>query len=139
MKKILLVALASVLTLSAMTSCGTETENGIFFPFTEIDSDTGIDIRIAGTFDSPRTLYLHCSTKKIYPCCNYSIKVEYKQHSNNIDIAFKGVHRPSICQTAVGPTRVIIDIGALSDGTYNLNLSLLGVTYTGVLSVSSDS
>jgi hypothetical protein len=106
----------------------------------DIGGDAGINIRMVEIFDkSPRTFQFHCSTKKIYPCCNYPIVVERQQSSNSIDISFKGIIESDLCLTALGPATAIIDLGALSDGIYNLNLYYGKVKRTGNLVVSSDS
>ena len=102
--------------------------------------DSAINIRMVETFDkSPRTVQLYCSTTKIYPCCNYSINVEHRQSSNVIDISFKNVIEHDFCLTALGPASAVIDLGALSNGTYRLNLNIGSVRRTGELVVTSDS
>ena len=101
--------------------------------------DSEINIRMVEIYDkSPRTFHLHCFTEKIYPCVNYPIIVVSQQSSNNIDISFKEVIETNLCATALGPATAYIDLGALSNGTYNLNLHNGVMKQTGKLVVSSD-
>ena len=110
-----------------------------------IDMMEVIDARTAGAVVKPlRVLELHCSTERSYPC--HYIDVKYQQASNNtIDIVFKGVVRyPGVCippdiafDTPYASTTV--QLLALSNGVYNLNLSIGKVKHKGKLIVSSDS
>jgi len=101
--------------------------------------DSEVNIRMVETLDSPRKVQFYCSTTKTYPCCNYPIYVVSRKSSNNIDISFKGVVETDICLTALGTASAIIDLGALSNGTYRLNLQNENVKHTGELFVSSES
>ena len=115
------------------SSCGKQAEG-------DLSAVSGINIRMVEMFDkSPRTIQFHFFTTKIYPCSNYPIILESLQSSNSIDISFKGVMKTDLCATALGPATAHIDLGALSNGTYTLNLRSGGVRRTGTLVVSSDS
>jgi len=103
-----------------------------------VSVDSDINIRMVEVFDvSPRTLQLHCSTTKIYSSGSNPIYVVCQQSSNNIDISFKGV-APIGITADIGPARATIDLGALSNGTYRLNLYNGDLKHTGELIVSSD-
>ena len=84
------------------------------------------------------TLQLYFSTTKIYPCMNYPIDLSWQKTSNRIEISFKRVIETDFCLTALGPATATIDLGVLSDGTYQLNLQNGEVKYSGELVVSSD-
>ena len=102
--------------------------------------DSEINIRMVEIFDnSPRTLQMHFSTTKIYPCCNYPIDLSWKKTSNSIEISFNGVIETDLCLTALGPATAIIDFGTLGNGTYQLIFQNGEVKYSGQLVVSSDS
>ena len=107
----------------------------------DVNVDSKINIRLVEIYDkSPRTLQLRFATEKMYPCANYPIIVSSQQLSNNIDISFKGVvNNIGICLTAIGPATATINLGALSNGTYNLNFYNGNVKHTGKLIISSDS
>jgi hypothetical protein len=103
-----------------------------------IDSD--IEIKLWETLDSTnRKLQLYCSTQRIYNCSNYGIKNKFSKSSGNIDINFTGILLPDMCLTAFGPARTIIDLGALSNGTYNLNIKVERKKSVGQLIITSDS
>ncbi|MDR0231020.1 MAG: hypothetical protein LBI82_02755 [Dysgonamonadaceae bacterium] len=101
--------------------------------------DTEINIRMVEVFDkSSRTLQMYFSTTKIYPCCNYPIALSWQKTSNSIEISFKSVIKTDLCLTAPGPATATIDLGALSNGTYQLNLQNEEVRYSGELVVTSE-
>lgn len=124
----------TVMVLLVITTIGcekNETHKGI---------DSEINIRMVEVLDkSPRTLQMYFSTTKIYPCCNYPIDLSLKKSSNTFDISFKGVIETDMCLTALGPATATIDLGALSNGTYQLNFQNGSSWHSGQLVVSSDS
>jgi len=128
MKRILLVAFVSAFTLGAMASCN----RGDLGAYVDIDST--IDIRLS----HQKTLQFYCQTEQIYPYGNYSIDIENQQTSNSIDISFKRVIVPNIGMGRESPASAIIDLGTLSNGVYNLNLSVGETARTVELTVSSD-
>lgn len=106
-----------------------------------VNIDSKINIRMVERFEqSPRTFQLYCATEKAYPCGNFPIIAQVRQSANQIDIAFKGVpNNIGICLTSVEPATTTIDLGALNEGTYTLNLHNGGVTQTGTLVVEAGS
>ena len=117
-----------------------DTLEAICYHETGFDVDSMINIRVMATIEgASRNLQFYCSTAKIYPCCNYPILVEKTQSLNNIDIAFNGVLETEFCLTAIGPATAIVNLGELSNGTYNLNLFNGDRKCTGELIVTSDS
>jgi len=106
--------------------------------YLDIDSKINISmVEILG--HSQKTLQFSCRTEQLYTCNNSHFDIVYRQSSNSIDISFKGIIIPVNCSTLAGPAFATIDLGALSNGVYNLNLSVGEVTHTGELIVSSDS
>jgi hypothetical protein len=106
---------------------------------TETNGEIDSEINITMMEHSSGTLQLYFSTTKIYPCCNYPIDLSWKKSSNTIDISFKGVIETDFCLTALGPATATIDLGTLSNGTYQLSFFNGSVKHSGELIVSSDS
>ena len=106
-----------------------------------IDIDSGINIKMVEIFDeSPRRLELHCATMRSYPNLCYGLNGEHRLSSNSIDITFKNIiRRKGMCLDAIGTADARINLGAISSGTFSLNLTLHGETYRGELIVSSES
>lgn len=99
----------------------------------------GVEIKMWENIDAvPRTLQLRCETRQIFPCCNWGITHTVNVSSEAIDIRFKDIYIPDICLTATGPATAHIDLGSLSEGTYNLNLSAPGSHDSGSLIVNDD-
>lgn len=102
-----------------------------------IDSD--IEIKMRETLDSTkRTLQFYCSTERIYNCSNYGISNTFSKSSDNIDIDFREILIYDMCLTSLGPATTLIDLGALSNGTYNLNIKVERKRNEGQLIVTSD-
>jgi len=102
-----------------------------------IDSD--IKIKMQETVDSTkRTLQFYCSTEKGYGCSNFGISKIVNQSAYNIDINFEAILINTFCLTSIGPATTTIDLGTLSNGTYNLDIKVGGKKNKGQLIVSSD-
>ncbi len=90
-------------------------------PVDQIGSD--IKIRMLETVDSTkRKLQFYCSTEKEYSCSNYGISKTFSKSSDNFDIDFNGIIISNVCLTSFGPATTTIDLGTLSNGTYNLDI-----------------
>ncbi len=123
-----------LLTAGSFAACDDNSEKNLAL------ADSRIHLRMVEDFTlSPRTFQLHCVTEKIYPCVNFPIVARSRQSSKSIDISFEGVIETDICLTAIGPATTTIDLGALSEGAYALNLRNGGVTQTGTLVVEAGS
>ncbi len=83
-------------------------------------------------------LFFQMSTRKIYPCLNYTIQRNVKINPGYIDVNVTGILAPNICLTALGPanSRDILDI---TPGNYNLTIKSSGLTnnYSVVITDSS--
>ncbi len=102
-----------------------------------IDSD--IEIKMWETMDSTkRTLQFNCATEKVYNCSNFGISKTVRKTSDNIDIDFNGILLYDMCLTALGPARTTLDLGTLSNGTYDLNIDVERKKSDGQLIVTSD-
>lgn len=101
--------------------------------------DSNINIKMLETVDSTkRTLKLYCSTEKEYNCSNFGIINTINQPSNKIEIDFNGITVPDFCLTSLGPARTTIDIGTLSNGTYDLDIKVENEKSAGQLIVTSE-
>jgi len=106
-------------------------------PVDQIGSD--IKIKMLETVDSTkRTLQFYCSTEKEYSCSNYGISKTFSKSSDNIDIDFNGIIISNLCLTSIGPATTTIDLGTLSNGTYNLDIKVERKKSSGQLIVTSD-
>lgn len=87
--------------------------------------DSTIHLRMWETLDSTgRELRFECSTAKSYGCCNYEIGHAMEQEAGKINIEFGGIIVPYMCLTSIGPATATIELGSLSNGTYDLDIQL---------------
>jgi hypothetical protein len=110
---------------------------GLDFSVDRIDSN--IRIVMWETLDSTkRTLELRCFTERDYECSNFAISKTFSKFFNYIEIDFTGIRRSSLCLTAFGPARTRIDLGTLSNRTYNLDITVDRKKSEGQLIVTPD-
>jgi len=133
MKRILPVMLVSAFTFGTMVSCNRKN----FGAYLDIDSE--INIKMIEVLGQHKKLQLDVQTERSYTCDHYYIDIVHRQSLNSIDISFERIIIPDDCKAILKPASATIDLGPLSDGVYNLNLSVGEVTHTGELIVSSDS
>ncbi len=132
--KIFIGMVAGLLTAGAFAACDDKFEENL------TPADSRIHLRMVEDFTrSSRTFQLYCATEKVYPCVNFPLIARTRQSSKSIDISFEGVMETDFCYTAIGPATTTIDLGALNEGTYTLNLHNGGVTETGTLVVEAGS
>ncbi|MDR3286656.1 MAG: hypothetical protein LBT27_04370 [Prevotellaceae bacterium] len=99
-----------------------------------------INIRMIETLsNTKRTLRFYCLTKEIYPCINYSIGTIINKTTDKIDISFGDVIKYDGCFTAIGPATCDIDLDALSNGIYQLDINVNQKKNSGLLIVSDES
>jgi hypothetical protein len=82
-------------------------------------------------------IWLVCKTEKKYPCFNYKISAAKQATPNSIEILFKSITGDDKCATAFGPATVEINLGALSDGVYHLQLNTPTTENKGLLKVTA--
>jgi hypothetical protein len=87
----------------------------------------------------PRTLQLHCQTERSYSTISNSIVAVKQQSDETVDISFNGVYMSPWGFAAIGPATTVIDLGALAQGVYTLNLYGGGVRSRGRLVVTAGS
>jgi len=114
-----------------IVSCNKDSSNE------KITSDINIEMR--EKIDSTsRTFQFICKTQEEYPCCNYQIGNSFIKNSDRVEINFDGIIKPEVCLTAIGPATTTLDFGAISNGTYDLEINTEGKKSTGQLIITSD-
>jgi hypothetical protein len=106
--------------------------------YTAIDSRINIKLS-EELLQDKRDLYLYCHTERIYGCINYGIDYYVYKGANSFKIKFNSVVISDICLTALGPASCRIELGELSEGTYNSNLEVNGKAELAILTVTNDS
>lgn len=87
--------------------------------------------------DGERKLGLYAETKDEYPCLNFLIDYELSHSSDVRHLHFPGVKAPTVCLTALGPAKALIDLGGMDDGLHHLQF-LLNEEYSEVKLQVSD-
>jgi hypothetical protein len=135
---VILLILAGVI-----TACGKKDDKVTDNIFTFIDFDPNAEISIAMVdiyYESSRILQLICQTKRQYPNTCYWMDVEYGPASSVINIELKGViNGGNVCGLAPTNAQAVINLKALENGTYNLNITVGEKKFTGELVVTTDS
>jgi hypothetical protein len=85
-----------------------------------------------------RTLQLRAATERIYGCSNFSIMYRLSVSTQLIQVDFLGIDLPPICLTALGPATATMNLGSLSNGSYQLILTSNGSVTGSQLIVSDD-
>jgi hypothetical protein len=83
-----------------------------------------------------RRLTLSCATERIYPCINFPIITEQQIVGNSIKIDFTSVEESMVCLTALGPARTVVDLNALPNGEYTLELNNAQLKNKGTLKLT---
>jgi hypothetical protein len=100
---------------------------------------SAINIKMWETLgNAQRIMKLHCSTEKHYPCSNFIINYTLTTNNEMILIDFIGTVEPKECLTAIGPASTTINLGTISNGTYNFEISVDKRKSKGALIVTSD-
>ena len=98
-----------------------------------------VDVRMWEVMDSTgRTLKFFCSTDRIYGCSNYRISHTFERSGDRVEIEFSGIIVPDVCLTSIGPASATVDLGALPDGTYAIDLQVGGNKNEGQLLITPD-
>lgn len=123
------------LALFLFASCKKENPEDINFTNT---LENNILIEMFESLDSlERNFYLRCKTAETFPCYNYTIKTNSSKSVNSISIRFEEIIKYDMCATAIGPARHTINLGQLSNGIYDLNITVGQLKTLGKLIVTS--
>lgn len=91
-------------------------------------------------------VFLTMETEKIYGCYNFTIEFELRHCGHTVWVNLLGVHKPSLCLTALGPARAASRLD-LPTGVYRLRFTLadsadeyeLAITDSSISIADSDS
>jgi len=86
----------------------------------------------------PPTIQLRLETEAHEPCANYSLETRISRPGGSLVVDVRGVHRPDVCLTAVGPATFQTDLD-LANGAYDLRFQVDGATETYGLVVTDTS
>jgi len=99
-----------------------------------------IVIRLIEHVDSTqRTLTLTCGTEEKYMCSNYSIAFSHTVINGKISLNFTDIIKPATCMRAIGPATATINLGALNNMNYEIEINIGGSKIIGQLAVSNNS
>ena len=74
--------------------------------------------------NSVRTFQIRASTIKSEDCLNYSIESAANRFGNSFEINLGKPLVPTKCERGFGPAKSYLDLGILTNGTYNLTIKL---------------
>jgi hypothetical protein len=74
--------------------------------------------------NSVRTFQIRASTIKSEDCLNYSIESAANRFGNSFEINLGKPLVPTTCERGFGPAKSYLDLGILTNGTYNLTIKL---------------
>lgn len=121
-------------TLTFLLSCK---DNDSELTKNPIDSKIFIETRELLDNDS-RSLTFSCKTEKIYPCINFPILTDNGINENSFQITFTGIGETLICFTALGPASTVVDLKAVANGEYPIELNNANLKNKGILRVSDN-
>ena len=96
----------------------------------EIDSiNTVINIEVFENLDNGlRNVQLRCVTDSIYPCADFLIEYDLSITSNMLALTFTRISNPIICLDAFAPATAIVNLGALTNISYDFPITVDRVT-----------
>lgn len=122
--------LGILLSMLLLISCEKEESEQI-----PIDSDILIEVKEVGS--DPKRIVIVGKTEKEYNCYNNTIVTNKRFTQNTIEITFKAVEGDTKCATAMGPATTEIDLGALDNGEYSLQLNTTTTKNEGLLKLTT--
>lgn len=123
--------LTMFLCISLLMAC--DEEEAVLTP---IDSDILIEVKEVTSGGSGR-IVITGKTEKEYNCYNNTIATTKKITHNTIEVTFKAVEGDERCATALGPATTEVDLGALGNGEYTLQLYTANDMNEGLLKVTA--
>jgi len=96
----------------------------------EIDSiNTVINIEVFENLDNGlRNVQLRCVTDSIYPCANFLLEYDLSITANMLALTFTRISNPTICLDAFAPATAIVNLGALTNISYDFPITVDRVT-----------
>ena len=83
-----------------------------------------------------KRIFLSCATEKIYACSNFNIITSQQAQPNLFQVHFSGIDNIKHCATAIGPARAEIELGALKNGEYLLELNAKAFRNSGKIKIT---
>jgi hypothetical protein len=87
---------------------------------------------------SDRAVSVDCRTVKVYGYSDCGLNTSVDRSGTSISVGFGGVVAPWVCLTSSGPARADINLGAIADGDYALNLTFEGQSTDAKMAVTGD-
>lgn len=114
-------------------------EGGHEGDMTAVDSKIQI-LPVEAYTSSPQAFLLYCTTERQYGSRSYPIITAKSQSTDVINISFKGVpENIDIGDASIGPATAYINLGALAEETYTINLYNGDVKQTGTMTITAES
>ena len=102
-------------------------------------TNSNIFVRLQEEFKGSTTnLKLFLFTEEKFGCSNYSLLSSGRVIGNTISLTVSGISKGEICLTSIGPATAEINLGALENKTYLIEITHQGKMYSGSLKVSED-
>ncbi|MGH8015020.1 MAG: hypothetical protein ACREBV_02395 [Candidatus Zixiibacteriota bacterium] len=77
-----------------------------------------------------------CLTDSIYSCANYDIDFELDTVADTFQLTFTDIFRPAICVPPDGKAFAVVNLGELTDGTYQLPVTVNAVVALAEITVT---
>lgn len=122
----------------AMQACNTDkTEAPVLDTAIEKEYELNLWERLEST---SRNLQIQVNTIKKQDCLNYTIESSSSRKGNSLEINLGKPQTPAVCEPGIGTAKSILDLGAISNGVYNVTVKLGQIVpSTGRLVVSNSS
>ncbi|GEO02355.1 hypothetical protein AAE02nite_00190 [Adhaeribacter aerolatus] len=89
------------------------------------------------TVGTEKRIFLSCATEQTYICSNFNILTTQQVQQNLFRINFSGIDKISYCANTLGPAQAKVDLGALPNGDYLLELNSKTFRNNGTLKVTA--
>ena len=89
--------------------------------------DSKINFKVLESFDRYETvsapeIFIEIQTEKIYGCYNYGISTYSRFEDRKVIVDIRGISKPGVCLTALGPANARIKLGYIS-GVYEIEFN----------------
>jgi hypothetical protein len=89
--------------------------------------DSKINFKVLESFDRYETvsapeIFIEMQTEKIYGCYNYGISTYSRFEDRKVIVDIRGISKPGVCLTALGPANARIRLGYIS-GVYEIEFN----------------
>jgi len=135
MRRILIFTAASIIWLFFSAGCN-NTEEVIVGPV-QASINSAINLLSFERVDpAGRRFEFRCLTDSIYDCSNYSIDFELVTAGDTFKLNFNELFRPAFCVPPDKEAFALVNLGELTNGTYQLPVTVNNIVATAVLTVT---